>query len=182
MEGNMPQGQTGEAENSNQSSAAGQNAGASSTKTDIKGLIGQLEALLDEYMVKKAPFAIPMGGKEVIVKVAPYLIIVFAILGIPAILAGLGLSAMLTPLVMLGGSAWGINTMISLVVSAIALVMEVVAVPGLFKRTNGGWRLVFYASIVSVIGNILSLNLVGGVIGALISWYILFQVKDMYKN
>lgn len=156
--------------------------GASDPKAEVKGFINQLEALLDEYMVKKAPFAIPMGGKEFIVKVAPYLVIVFAILGVPAILAGLGLSAFLTPFAMMGGSLWGVSAMISLIVSAIALVIEVIAVPGLFKRTHGGWRLVFYASIVSTIGNLLALNIVGGAIGAVIGWYILFQVKDMYKN
>jgi hypothetical protein len=33
-------------------------------KAEVKGAITQLEAALDEYMVKKAPFAIPAGIKE----------------------------------------------------------------------------------------------------------------------
>jgi len=75
------------------------------------------------------------------------------------------------------------TAMISLIISVIVLVMEVIAVPGLFKRTKGGWNLVFYASIVSLIGSIISINgIISGIIGAIIGWYILFQVKDLYKN
>lgn len=154
---------------------------------DIKGSLNQLEGFLDEYMVKKAPFALPAGAKEFIVKVAPYLIIIFAILAVPAILAALGLSAFLTPFAMMGGYGlgygWGYGVIISLAVSVIVLVMEIMAVPGLFKRTKGAWRLVFYASIVSLIGGILSIHgAIGAIIGAIIGWYILFQVKDLYKN
>ena len=154
-------------------------------KSSLGGVLAQLEAFLDEYMVKKAPFAIPKGGKEFIVSFSPYLIIIFALFFLPVIFAALGLSAALAPFAMMGGYGygWGLHTMIALLVSIIVFVMEVMAVPGLFKRTKGAWKLLFYASVVSLIGNILSINgLVGGIIGAIIGWYILFQVKDMYKN
>jgi hypothetical protein len=153
------------------------------TQQDAKGIMNQLESLLDEYMVKKAPFSLPMGVKEFIVKISPYLIIIFAVLTIPIILAAIGISTIFAPLAMLGGQTWGFGVIISLVASAIALVMEVIAVPSLFKRAKSGWRMVFYASIVSLIGNIFSLGgIVGAIIGTIIGWYILFQVKDMYKN
>jgi hypothetical protein len=154
-------------------------------KKEIKGGLDQLEAMLDEYMVKKAPFALPKEVKEFIVKVSPYLIIIFAIMALPLIFTALGLTAMVTPFAMMGGYGygWGFGTIISLVVAIITLVMEVMAVPGLFKRTKGAWKLVFYASIVSLIGGILSISgIIGAIIGAIIGWYILFQVKDMYKN
>lgn len=175
----MPQGETGGASNQGNTGAP---QGAGGMKKDMKGLIGQLEALLDEYMVKKAPFQLPMGLKEFIVKVSPYLIIIFAIMSLPLILGAIGLSTALAPFAMMGGYGWGLAAIISLVTTVIVLVMEVMAVPGLFKRTRGGWHLVFYASIVSLIGSILAFNIIGGIIGAIIGWYILFQVKDMYKN
>ena len=134
-------------------------------------------------MVKKAPFALPQGVKEFIVKVSPYLIIIFAILALPLIFAAIGLSALVAPFAMMGGYSWGIGTVISLVVAVITLIMEVMAVPGLFKRTKSAWNLVFYASIVSLIGSILSVGgIISGVIGAIIGWYFLFQVRDMYKK
>ncbi|NTW26752.1 MAG: hypothetical protein HGA36_00250 [Candidatus Moranbacteria bacterium] len=158
------------------------------TQNDVKGLVAQLEATLDEYMVKKAPFAIPQGGKEFIASVSPFLIIIFAVMTLPVIFLALGLSAVMAPFAMMGGAygtgyAWGIGSMISLAVAVTVLVLEVMAVSGLFKRTRGAWRLLFYASIVSLIGSILSIHgIVGGIVGAIIGWYILFQMKDMYKN
>ena len=150
---------------------------------DVKEGLNQLEATLHEFLVKKAPFAIPAVAKEFIVSVSPYLIIIFAILAIPLILAALGLTAFFAPYSVVVGGGWGFSAIVSLVVAVITLVMEVMAVPGLFKRTKKAWRLVFYASIVSLIGSILSVSgIVGGIIGAIIGWYILFQVRDLYKK
>jgi hypothetical protein len=164
-----------------QSTPSSNNDGGNKNKTDAKGIIAQLEAILEEYLVKKAPFQIPAKGKEVIVKIAPYLIIIFAILAIPVILVGLGLSAVLAPFAILGVQ-YGVTSLISAIFSLIAFVMEIVAVPGLFARTENGWRLAFYASLVSFIGSLLSFNIIGGIIGAIIGWYILFQVKELYKK
>lgn len=166
-----------------QDQAAPEDMKTNSTQSDVKGITAQLEAFLDEYMVKKAPFALPIGLKEFIVKIAPYLVIIFAILALPLILAAIGISAVFAPFAMMGAYKWGFGAIIALAVSAIVLVMEVMAVPGLFKRTKSGWRMLFYASIVSLIGSILSVGgIISGIIGAIIGWYILFQVKDMYKN
>jgi len=159
----------------------------SSQQKDLKGIIGQLENTLDEYMIKKAPFAIPQGGKDFIVNVSPYLIIIFSIMALPMIFIALGLSAVLAPFAMMGGysaaGGWGFAGVVSLVATVVTVVMELMAVPGLFKRTKGSWRLLFYASIVSLIGGILSFNgIISAIIGAIIGWYILFQVKSMYKN
>lgn len=150
--------------------------------TNTTGVIAQLEALLDEYMITKAPFAIPMAGKEIIVKISPYLVIISAVILVPAILAALGLSAVMAPVAMMGGSVWGVKAILSLLVSVASLAVELMAVPGLFKRTKASWRLVFYATLISLVGSLLTMNIIGGLIGAIIGWYILFQVKDMYKN
>lgn len=155
---------------------------ASETKAQLTSLVAQLEAHLDEYMVKKAPFTLPAEAKELIVKVSPYLVIIFAVLAIPALLAALGMSAVLAPVAALGGHVWGFSAVISLVVAIVTLGLELMAVPGLFKRTKGAWRLVFYATIVSFVGSLLTFNFVGGIIGAIIGWYILFQVKEKYQN
>ena len=71
--------------------------------SDLKGILSQLEALLDEYMVQKAPFALPQEVKEFLVKVSPYLVIVFAVMALPLIFAALGLTAILSPFAMMGG-------------------------------------------------------------------------------
>src|SRR3989338_3139815 len=130
MEGNMPQGEMGgssdqgQQNNQGQGANPGANTGGSDPKAEVKGLVNQLEALLDEYMVTKAPFALPLGLKEFIVKVSPYLVIIFAVMALPVILAAIGLSSMLTPFTMMGGYGygWGISAMISLAVSVVVIV------------------------------------------------------------
>jgi hypothetical protein len=153
----------------------------------VKGVLSQLEAILDEYMVTKAPFALPQEVKEFLVNVSPYLIIIFVVMALPIIFAALGLTAILTPFAMMGGYRygfdWGFGAIIGLVISVISIIIEIMAVPGLFKRTKGAWRLLFYASIVSLIGSILSVSgIISGIIGTIIGWYLLFQVKELYKN
>ena len=166
----------------------GENRG-SGTKSDVKGILSQLEGILEEYMVQKAPFSLPQEVKEFLAKVSPYLIIVFAVMALPLIFAALGLTAILSPFAMMGGYGygygfvWGYGAIVGLAISVITVIMEIIAVPGLFKRTQAAWKLLFYASVVSLIGTILSFSgLVGGIIGAIIGWYILFQVKELYKN
>ncbi len=171
------------ADASNAQHDGAKNTNQSSPQSDMKGILGQLEAILDEYMVKKAPFALPAEVKEFIVKVSPYLIIIFALLALPVIFVAMGFTAIIAPFAMMGGYGWGFGAIVSLVVAVVTLVMEIMAVPGLFKRTKGSWQLVFYASIVSLIGGIISVSgIVSAIIGAIIGWYILFQVKELYKK
>jgi len=148
--------------------------------SDAKGLLSQLETILEEYLVKKAPFAIPIKGKELIVKIAPYIVIIFAIMAVPVLLAALGLSAIFAPIAFLGG--FGAVAFLSVIFAAVSLVIEIIAIPGLFARTRRGWKFAFYASIVNLVRSIASFNIIGGIIGAIIGWYILFQVKELYKN
>jgi hypothetical protein len=156
------------------------------TGDGLKGEVTKLESILEGYMVKKAPFQIPAEGKEFIAKISPYLIIIGAVMFIPALLALLGIGAVLSPFAMMGGGygmmggygAWSI----SLVFGVVAFALEIMALSGLFKRTKASWRLVYYATLVSLLGSIVSFNIIGGIIGAIISWYILFQVKELYKN
>ncbi|NTW10412.1 MAG: hypothetical protein HGA26_03525 [Chlorobiaceae bacterium] len=157
--------------------------------SDAKGVLSQLEALLDEYMVNKAPFSLPQEVKEFIANVSPYLVIIFAVLALPIIFAALGLTAILSPFAALGGYAygygfsWGFVAIIGLATSVITMVLEIIAVPGLFKRTRGAWNLLFYASVISLIGSVISFSgIIGAIIGAIIGWYILFQVKELYTN
>ena len=169
--------QTGNTQNSGEPSApvAASTEGGSKTGSDMKGLLKQLEAFLDDCMIKKAPFQIPMNGKEILVKIAPYLVILGILMAVPVTL----LALIVSPVAFFTGSGLYV---VGMLFALAALVLEAIALPGLFKRTHSSWNMLFYASVVSVIGNLVSLNLVGAVIGAVIGWYILFQIKELYKN
>lgn len=152
---------------------------------DLKQTLGQLEETLEVYLVKKAPFSIPENWKELIVKFSPYLTILGIVISVPAVLAVLGLGALVSPFsAFLGPSytfSYGFNYLLSMIVLGVVIVLEAMAVPGLFKRQEKAWRLLFYSSLVSVLSGILGRDLIGTIIGALLSWYILFQVKEYYK-
>jgi len=154
----------------------------------LLGILAQLEAFLDDVMIKKAPFQIPKNIKERIATVAPYLVIIWiALLALTTILGLLGLLGMGATLGVLAmkAGAWSYIRIESFVASAAALVLEAMALPGFFKRTAGSWRLVFYASIVSLAGSLLSFNVgaaVSAIVGTVIEWYLLFQVKELYRN
>lgn len=150
-----------------------------------KASLGQLEDTLELYLVKKAPFQLPENVKEVIVKFAPWVTLILMVLTLPLILSVFGLGALLAPFAtMLGPTAavtYGTNYLISTTVLAVSIILELIALPGLFKRSIKGWRLIFYASLLSIASSFLSFNFVGGIINGLIGLYFLFQIKNHYK-
>lgn len=148
--------------------------------TQQKASLANLEATLNEYFVKKAPFQLPDGVKEVLVQYGPWVMVVMLVLSLPVLLAAIGLGAFLAPFAVLGGAnaaAFTVGTLFSLA----SLVLEVVALPGLFKRKKSGWNLLFYSNLVSIAGSVVALNVVGALLTAVISFYFLFQVRSMYK-
>lgn len=149
--------------------------------TDIKSALGQLEDMFELYLVKKAPFSIPDNWKEIIVKFSPWISLILMIVALPAILAVLGLGTLFMPFSYLGGLDVGFNYTVGLIFSAVILVLEAIAIPGLFKRSLKGWRFVYYASLLGMVQNLVTLNLGGLIIGGLISMYVLFQIKSYYK-
>jgi hypothetical protein len=138
-----------------------------------KDLIG----FLDYYLVKKAPFQIPDAGREFLVKFGPWIMLVLMLISLPFILLLLGLGA-LSPF---GGvnamATWGFTSILIL----IQFVLRAAALPGLFARKMMGWNLVFYAVLVGLLYSLLSIfSLIGGLIGATIALYVLFQIRPLY--
>ncbi len=148
-------------------------------------MFAQLDNICEEYLVKKAP-GLPENIKELLVKIAPWVSLVGVILGIPAVLAIFGLSAFVMPLGFLGGIMsgrpfFGVTYLVSVAFLVVTLVLEALAIPGLFKRSKQGWMFAYYAVLVSAVSNLVSFNLGGLIIGTLIGLYILFQLKSYYR-
>ena len=133
---------------------------------------------LDYYLVRKAPFQIPNEAKEWIVQYGPWITIVLLVLTLPALLFVLGLGAALVPFGGIG-YATGFGYLTLGLIVQIGLTLG--ALPGLFARKTSGWTLLFYARIVSLVFTALAGNLVSALVGGLISLYILFQVRALYK-
>ncbi len=122
----------------------------------------------------------PEKWRQTIAKIGPWITLVVLVLGLPLILAafGLGLATVSTAAVI--GYHYGTWSMVVAVISIASLVLEIIALPGLFHRTKKGWVFVFYAALITAAVNILSIN-IGGILGDIIGLYILFQIKNQYK-
>ena len=141
--------------------------------------VSSLEMKLNEYFYKKAP-ALPTGIKEFIVWIAPYLTILGIIFMVPAVFALLGIGALFAPAIIAAGGI-GFAGAISLLALVATIVLDVMAVPGLFSKKKEAWDKMFYVSLINVVVSLLGGHWFSLIIGALISWYILFQIRPSYK-
>ena len=139
-----------------------------------KDLIG----FLDFYLVRKAPFQLPDEAREWIVQYGPWITIVLLVLTLPALLFVLGIGAALVPF---GGVGYATGFGYATLGLIAQIGLTLAALPGLFARRMSGWTLLFYARIVSLVFTLLAGSIVSALVGGLISMYILFQVRPLYK-
>lgn len=134
---------------------------------------------LDYYLVKKAPFQIPEGAKEWIVKYGPWIDLVLLVMFLPAISIALGLGAAFMPF---AGYAYGVGFGLATIVLIVQLALQVAALPGLFARKMSGWTFLFYSQIVGLVYSVVSGNILGAIVGAVIGFYVLFQIRAKYAK
>lgn len=140
-----------------------------------KDLIG----FLDYYLVKKAPFQLPANVKEGIAKFGPWISIILLVLLLPPILLIFGIGTILIPF---AGPAYAATFSWLTLVTIVQIGLLIAALPGLFARKMHGWNLIFYSRILSLVSLLLSGLIVNAIIGALVSFYILFQVRSLYEE
>jgi hypothetical protein len=143
---------------------------ADATDQAPKDLIG----FLDFYLVKKAPFQLPDGFKEFVVKFGPWIALLLMLLAAPFLLAAIGIGAV--------AAVYGSMFLPAVIVSCVALVMRGLALPGLFARKMSGWKMLFYSQLVSMLASLLLSQFVSVILGGLISLYVMFQIRSMYKE
>jgi hypothetical protein len=140
-----------------------------------KDLIG----FLDYYLVKKAPFQIPDNAREWLVQYGPYITMVLIVLALPVLLLVLGIGTALVPF---GGVGYATGFGCVAIATLVQLGLTAASLPGLFARKMSGWTLLFYARLVGVVSALLMGSLIAAVVGGVISLYILFQVRPLYKG
>ena len=139
-----------------------------------------LESELAPYFTTKAPFQFPLNFREGFVKYWPIVSLVLLLLSLPAILAFLGIGAAFMPVSFMGGLGTGFFYTVVMVFALIGVVLRALALPGLFNRTRSGWVLSYYAQLLSILGSVLSISIIGVLIG-LLFLLLLFQVRDYYR-
>ncbi len=133
-----------------------------------------LEAELLPIFTTKAPFQLPEEWKRLIVKVIPWIQLIFVPLSLLAI--GFGTLASLLSLFTLH-----FLSALSITVSLLALVCSLLSIMGLFDRTRAGWVWSYYSYLLSIVSGIIGFSFFSAAITFLIGGYFLFQVREYYK-
>lgn len=137
-----------------------------------------LEKELESIFLGKFP-AFPDNVKEIFVQWGPYVLLVLSIFSVVGLLAAFGI----------GGAALGIGAaaygggyqfFVGIAVAAISTILNLMAFSPLKNRKKAGWNLLYYSALLNFVGNLLMLNILGAVIGGVIGFWILFQIRDKY--
>lgn len=124
---------------------------------------------------------LPAGFVDFLVMIAPWLALVFGIMGILGSIAAFGFLGMVGPYAMMYGASRAGLWYVAVIGGLIASVFTLLAFPGLRDKKTNGWTMLFWAQVISVASSVVGIN-VGGIVGALIGLYILFQMKLRYKQ
>ncbi|MGY2130659.1 chromate transporter [Hymenobacter sp. HD11105] len=147
--------------------------------TDNAGPYAILEKELAPLFLDKLPPA-PLGLKEGFVKYFPWITVVLMVLLLPVLLLALGLGTMLAPFGFLSGLGSGFLGIAALALSGAILVLDMLALPGLFNRKRRGWVWAYYAQLLSVLSSLLSFSLLSVLLSGAFLW-LLYQVRSYYK-
>jgi hypothetical protein len=150
-------------------------------KKDWKKMLIDLENKINFYVTEKAP-QLPEKVKLILVKINPYLILISVVFSVPAILVALGLGAVLAPIGLWKGVPTGFQFSLGLLMTLVVMVLEIMALPGLFKNKRQAWELMFYTTLINAVYALVTLSLGSLIIGTAISWYFWFQIREYYKK
>lgn len=148
----------------------------------------QAFAMKFEEPFKKVPH-LPQGLVNFFVSVAPWLVGLGGLLnivgGLSSILnsGNMGMYGWAAPLVQVNPAYFIIMGVLQIIVGVISLA----AFNPLREKMLKGWMLIFWTTILGLVQSIVGLafgysNIVGLIIGALIGFYILFEMKREYKK
>ena len=166
-------------EQNQQGGGEGQHAGGA--QHQATEAMNSLEAMLAPFF-EKFPH-LPEKGREAVVNVSPWIALIFGILGIVSLLGvgGLGLG------VSMFAYGFGMSMFIHLAIALLSSVLLLMAYPGLKAKSKKGWNFAFYSEVVSVAGGVVGIamwgagGIIGVVIGALIGFWLLFEIHSYYK-
>ena len=132
-----------------------------------------LEKELEPIFTKQLP-AFPDNIKDLFVKIAPFLAIIGVIIGV----SGVGFLALFSPFAWFSGSLiYGIGMIFLLLM----VILDALAIPGLFAQKMAGWKYMYYAQFLNLIYSLCMGNWISGLLGAFIGFWILFQIKEKYS-
>jgi hypothetical protein len=130
-----------------------------------------IEQTLEEHLGAKSKFLLPVQHQDGFVRSLPWVAVLF----LPLQFAGVALLLGLSALTAFAGSGSHLRALVSTAV----FVLDVMALPGLFKRTRRGWAFFAYAVVLSAANSVFGMSILGLIINAAVLW-LAFQVKYRY--
>lgn len=160
----------------------------------------QIETMLDEWLVKKAPFQLPENGRKGLVKAMPWIALVGGLLCLFGVFALWRLATFTDSIVSYANqvnslygapvaTVAGTNMLVwlSLIVLAVQGVMFVAAFAGLKTQKKSGWNLLFWVALLNVAYAVVYLfvnqsivSLLFSLIETVVGLYLLFQIRSYY--
>jgi hypothetical protein len=143
----------------------------------------QLPVTLEGYY-KQTP-TLPVGFRDFLVSIAPWVALIFGILGVLFGILGLGGSSVATGL---GAGHYGLAAFVSSLGMIVSFALLLAAYPGLKDRKLVGWRRFFWSEIAwtifALLADLVAMSLFGivwTIICSAIALYFVFQMKPAYK-
>lgn len=146
-----------------------------------QNFLKQLEEFFNLYLHKKSPFHLPPHVKEWIVKYSPWIDLILLILALPIVVAALGISLFFLPFAALASPFGSLLGIVHWAIIMASFILEIAALPGLFKRSLKAWYLVYYAVLLNALGSLLARDIFGFIVGTAISLFVLLEIKEYYK-
>ncbi|NIJ51928.1 hypothetical protein [Dyadobacter arcticus] len=137
-----------------------------------------LEKELEPIFLQKFP---PFSDtvKEFLVKYGPYFLLVLSVIGIFGLLTAFGVGSAALGLGAVSPGI-GFNFYLGIVLGTVTLIMYLMAFTPLKARKRAGWNLLYYALLVGLVSNLIQLSILGALIGGVIGFWVLFQIREKY--
>ncbi|WP_031525790.1 hypothetical protein [Dyadobacter crusticola] len=129
------------------------------------------------FLGKFPPFS--ESVKEFLVTYGPYFILVLSIIAVFGLVTAFGIGSAALGLGAMPAGI-GFNFYLSIALGILTLIMYLMAFNPLRARKRAGWNLLYYAVLIGVVSNLVQLALLFAVFGAVIGFWILFQIREKY--
>ena len=163
---------------------------------------GPFENQLADIFVNKAP-KLPQGGKAALVKYLPWISLIVGLLTLYTAWVLWHWAHTVNALVnyantlsqAFGGTNVASNRLsVGIWLGIIVLFVEglfyLTAFPGLKSHSKSGWYMLYYGALLNIVYGVVVVftsyggigNLIGSLIGSAIGFWLLFQIRDVYKG
>lgn len=145
--------------------------------------MGQLEGWLAPIFAKFPH--LPESARKTLAKVAPWLALIFGILGLLALFTVGALGIVLSPLILLAGGLSGIVMFVSIILGFASAILDILAFKPLQDGKKKGWNYLFYGSVIGAVSTALNILFSGGnvmsVLFTVIGFWLLFEIRGLFR-